>query len=130
HTYVMTREIGRNLRQDEVVHHIDRDRQNNVITNLMLLTKSEHAALHQREDNGASPPRQMACKQCSKVFVVKSKTQNCCSLPCSCVYRRKFEVTKEELQRLVWEKTVRDIAADFGVSVVAIHKKCKTLGVT
>ncbi len=46
HQLVMEKHIGRYLRSDEVVHHIDGDKSNNDINNLMLLTNSEHAKLH------------------------------------------------------------------------------------
>lgn len=38
--------IGRPLRKDEVVHHVDGNKRNNNITNLMLMTRSEHAKIH------------------------------------------------------------------------------------
>lgn len=39
-------ELGRALRSDEVVHHIDGDNTNNNPSNLKLMTQSEHAKLH------------------------------------------------------------------------------------
>lgn len=51
HRLVMERHIGRPLSAEEVVHHIDRNRRNNQIQNLMLLpSKEEHSLLHARED--------------------------------------------------------------------------------
>ena len=38
--------IGRLLKDDEVVHHIDRDKKNNNPSNLLILTKKEHSRLH------------------------------------------------------------------------------------
>lgn len=49
HILVMEAHIGRYLEPDECVHHIDRDKLNNAIANLELMTLSEHAALHARE---------------------------------------------------------------------------------
>ena len=49
HQYVAEKKIGRPLRENEVVHHIDRDKTNNHPDNLMVLTKEEHSKLHQRE---------------------------------------------------------------------------------
>lgn len=46
HQLVMERKIGRPLKKGEVVHHIDGDKTNNKISNLLLLTASEHAKLH------------------------------------------------------------------------------------
>jgi len=50
HTVLAEAMLGRPLRSDEVVHHMDRDRTNNSLCNLQVMTRSEHTALHQRED--------------------------------------------------------------------------------
>jgi hypothetical protein len=42
---------------------------------------------------------------------------------------RKFEITKEELQELVWQMPTTEIAKLYGVSDKAIEKRCKLLGV-
>jgi hypothetical protein len=42
----MEEHIGRYLKPGEVVHHIDGDKTNNDISNLMLLTNSDHMKLH------------------------------------------------------------------------------------
>lgn len=47
HRYVMEQYLGRLLRSDEVVHHIDRNKLNNDISNLQLVTKEEHMRIHQ-----------------------------------------------------------------------------------
>lgn len=46
HRLIMENHIGRLLRENEVVHHIDGNKINNKIENLMLLTNSEHSRLH------------------------------------------------------------------------------------
>lgn len=46
HQLVMENHIGRYLEKGEVVHHIDGNKQNNNISNLLLLTNSDHAKLH------------------------------------------------------------------------------------
>lgn len=50
HRLVAEAMIGRPLLPGEVVHHIDRNSKNNDPSNLMVLTQSEHAKLHHRED--------------------------------------------------------------------------------
>lgn len=40
-----------------VIHHIDRDRRNNSIENLQMLTRSDHGKLHQEEDDHLYPRR-------------------------------------------------------------------------
>ena len=41
--------MGRRLRSDEAVHHIDKNKQNNEPKNLQVMTKSDHARLHALE---------------------------------------------------------------------------------
>jgi len=50
HVVSMEDRIGRRLKADECVHHIDGDRSNNDDNNLALLTKSGHSRLHRFED--------------------------------------------------------------------------------
>lgn len=48
HQLVMEKHIGRYLEKGEVVHHIDFDKTNNDISNLMLMTNSEHIKYHSK----------------------------------------------------------------------------------
>lgn len=51
HVVVMEEHVGRRLRSDEVVHHIDGNRSNNSLCNLALMTRAEHSRLHATEAN-------------------------------------------------------------------------------
>lgn len=57
------------------------------------------------------------------------KAKNC--LTCSKLKRRKSErPTKEELEKLIWEKPFTELGKQFGVSDVAVKKWCKRYGIT
>lgn len=51
HRLVMEMAIGRKLMPNEVVHHIDHNRNNNTLENLALMTRSEHARIHAQENH-------------------------------------------------------------------------------
>ena len=83
------------------VHHIDRNRDNNDISNLQLLTKSEHTKLHALEDGKtlseykAKIPKPefivKICEQCGKEYDSSSNVahkQRFCSAKCKAKYRR------------------------------------------
>ena len=61
HLLVMEKHICRELKyfgnkhkDNEVCHHIDRNKKNNDISNLQLMTESEHTKLHIKEDKNRS----------------------------------------------------------------------------
>lgn len=49
HILVMEAVIGRHLKTDECVHHINHKRSDNRAKNLKLMTKSEHMSFHMKE---------------------------------------------------------------------------------
>lgn len=49
HRWIMENRLGRKLGRHEQVHHIDGDRGNNALDNLVVLTESEHHRLHAQE---------------------------------------------------------------------------------
>ena len=50
HVVIIEEALGRRLFANECVHHKDHDRANNKISNLELMTRSEHARLHALEN--------------------------------------------------------------------------------
>lgn len=49
HRVVAEKKIGRLLASDEIVHHVDGDKQNNSPENLEVMSQNEHARLHMLE---------------------------------------------------------------------------------
>jgi hypothetical protein len=49
HREVAEQALGRKLTRDEVVHHENRDKADNRVENLRVMTRAEHAKLHAAE---------------------------------------------------------------------------------
>lgn len=49
HRRIAKLKLGRDLKPNEVVHHIDGNKYNNKPSNLQVMTKSEHTSLHMKE---------------------------------------------------------------------------------
>lgn len=130
HIYVMEKHIRRTLDDDEVVHHKDRVRDNNCLSNLMLMTRSEHSNLHSREDRGFSGTENITCNVCSKEIVsYTSRPSLYCSYVCNGIANRRFDVDRQELYTLVWKYPTKKVAEMLGVSDSAISKRCKKLNI-
>lgn len=63
---LVEKKIGRYLRSDEIVHHIDRDTTNNSPDNLSVMTLSEHAREHAKGRQDPVSGRFMKVNQCAQ----------------------------------------------------------------
>lgn len=81
------------------VHHLDRNRDNNDITNLQLMTKTEHTKLHAAEDGKELSEHKLPkpkyikkiCEWCGEEYKSSSNVaykQRFCSAKCKARYRR------------------------------------------
>lgn len=123
HRHVASEKLGRWLRPDEHVHHLDGDKSNNTPDNLVVMTSSEHSHQHHGTVVDAT------CRWCGNPFRPSQNGVVYCSVECGGRGSRKFDIGKEELARLVWEIPSSKIAERFGVADTAISKRCKLLGV-
>lgn len=49
HRLIMEKKLGRILKPNEIVHHIDHDKLNNDFSNLIILSKKEHNLQHTKD---------------------------------------------------------------------------------
>lgn len=59
---IMEEHLGRKLKKKEAVHHVDGNPKNNNISNLMVLTSSQHSKLHWKERKVLIKEFENACK--------------------------------------------------------------------
>ena len=101
HTHIAEKVLGRKLKKNETVHHIDEDRSNNNNSNLIICERSLHPLLHQRinakKETGYS--RAIKCNYCGKYdfstsMYVYKKTGRGFHRECQNVYKRKRWIRK------------------------------------
>jgi hypothetical protein len=78
HRLIMEHHLGRRLRRDEVVHHVDHDRTNNALANLVLMDPSDHTRTHAAERRIVG-----TCASCGREFEGRHYTRRYCSRSCS-----------------------------------------------
>jgi hypothetical protein len=66
HRYVMEQHLGRSLKPDEIVHHINHDKADNRLENLSVMTRAEHMNEH-RGDFASPPPLRGESNKSSKL---------------------------------------------------------------
>ena len=96
HRAVMTLLLGRELRRDEHVHHID----GNLPNNLLLMSAGAHLAhTHRRH------PLVHYCERCGEPFVSDHPRQRYCSLTCSARHRqeRRRQQPERPARTHVWQ---------------------------
>lgn len=82
HRLVIQRHLGRRLTKDEAVHHIDGDRLNNSIENLLLISYQDHAK-HHHPLNAVWALKYDRCVQCGT-----NEIKHCCHGLCRKCHRR------------------------------------------
>lgn len=123
HRHVASMKIGRWLKSEENVHHIDGNKINNSPENLMVLSRAEHARLE--KSNGIEHKN---CKECG-IEITNHNVSGYC-IKHNSYHTRKFEISKEELENLISNYPITEIATLFEVSDKIIHRRCEEFGIT
>ena len=128
HRHVMSMKIGRWLKTEEHVHHIDGNRMNNELSNLELLSVQEHMAKHY-----PTSKRFKKCKGCKK-YTVRTGADAFKHRYCSNECWEKFKCkivwpTVDEMRGMVFTIPMMSISKKLGVSDVAVKKFCKRNGI-
>jgi hypothetical protein len=126
HRHVTSIKIGYWLSEDEHVHHIDGNKENNDPNNLMILNNVEHGKLTAYEKYGETVRVTIYCKVCGK------ETEGEKTGLCKDCYRfstRLFNPSKEELEKLIWEMPTIKVAKIYGITDKAIERRCHILGI-
>lgn len=124
HRYLIERKIGRILKTDESVHHINGNKLDNNIDNLELMSRSEHAVRHATENGHHLWTH--ACVDCGKQIITGAVRCRSCYLKNN---SSKKMPSKSELLKLSKTMTNRDIARLFNVSDSAVRKWRMHLGI-
>lgn len=115
HRYVIECALGRALTHDECVHHIDGDKLNNDISNLQVLTRSNHCKLHMIKKYG---PKELSyCIDCGKE--ITSGSIRC--LSCHRKYIHKHIPDKYKLYEELKNSNYTKLAKKYGVSTTTIE---------
>lgn len=118
--------VGRGfwLHPNEVVHHKDGNRSNNLLENLVVVSSQ---SAHMMEHTTTLAP--VECRECSRQFQPTKITSSFCSVVCSTQSKKLFDPTPTELRNMVWSIPTTEVAKVYGVSDSAVSKRCKKLGI-
>lgn len=124
HRHVASLMVGRWLKSHEHVHHKNDNRADNRRRNLVITTKAKHVSTHR-----GGPLPVVICPSCRDRFRQRYRTQVFCSVMCQHQALKKFDPEAAELEKLVQALPMTHVAKMFGVSDVAVKKRCKRLGI-
>ena len=121
--------LGRWIEADQVVLLKNGDPDDVRLENLDVVSRSE---LLKRISPYHLNRVECVCLRCGDTFTdcpSHAARRKYCSPECAQKARQKFDISKEELAKLVWQVPKTTIAAWYGVSDKAIAKRCKKYGI-
>jgi hypothetical protein len=134
HRHAMEQHLGRELGDNEVVHHINGDRFDNRVENLEVLTHQKHSEHHNQkystkkicevcgqeyEPHPTKRARSKTCsEECRNALISRSLTKNPVIPPCAKLDRAKAEEIKTKFA--AGGVSMRTLAKEYGVHHSAI----------
>ncbi len=137
HIFVVQTDLNRRLLSDEVVHHLDSNRENNVRSNLIVLSHADHIRLHAWIDSGAPLYDITTSKYITdngKPYSINTRCLTCksllentkykyCGSTCQGIANRVVtRPTREKLLRLLSKYSWVAIGRHYGVSDNAVRR--------
>ena len=114
-SHIVIEKTGHKLNTKDVVHHIDGDTQNNDLSNLRIMTRSEHMKLHKPRDYSRYGISAAENKQYWMKHYNRERNPNC---------EKRIKVTLEmvvEIKRLLAMRfKQKDIAEKFNIAPSAV----------
>lgn len=132
HILIAEHKLGRELNNQEVVHHVDENRNNNSPDNIIVFkTKEDHTRYHRTRrlvlDGDVYISPKNICQDCGKIIDNHSRVLRC--VGCSLKYKRRNWPTKEQLEQDIKElKTNVAISRKYNISDRMVGKIRKTMG--
>jgi len=119
--------LGRWLKPGEKVHYKDGNRENINPDNLEIVTDADLGRM--RANKVLKFCELPSCKQPFEVIPSHADLRRCCCEAHSGLRRRKFNPSKEELEHMVWQMPLLKLAQIYGVSDVAVGKRCRKMDI-
>lgn len=124
HRHLASIKVNRWISSEEIVHHINHNKLDNNFSNLEIMTRSEHARLH-----NPSKLQEIICRNCGEAFIPSRITTLYCSTDCLHLDRIIHkDITKEWLEPLIWEFGYTGLKPLLGMSDKGIKKMAIRLG--
>lgn len=129
HRHVASIKSNKWLTTEEIVHHIDGNKQNNDEKNLVVLSSSDHGILHALEEGKCVGRIDIECPVCKQIFYARDKSNRItCSIACSSKKSIQWDISKDDLEILIWNLSFTEISKRYPISDVGAKKKAKSLG--